>query len=163
MICHGESYVVFHWRNRSAEMPCFFGRDKGIPCADLLKEIRKVAEQACDAIADLMKRENIKCIYVACPLWSLEIIDILSKRIPRKDIFISGDLDVPDKFKRYFEDYYMLSLVDQEIAARAAIFISQGSSNWSDFVKELRDTSGRVTYNIRELAGIPADVNKAII
>ncbi|XP_070547094.1 uncharacterized protein [Ptychodera flava] len=154
-ICQGESYLAYHWRNMSAEMPCFFGREnKEVSCADRLKEIRKLAEIASDSVVDLVMKENVKCLYVACPLWSLEIVDILSKRMPRKDIIISGDLDVPDEYKPYFEDYYFLALVEQEIAFHAAIFISAGKSNWSDFVKGRRESEGKVTYNIRELAGL---------
>ncbi|XP_070546646.1 uncharacterized protein [Ptychodera flava] len=163
-ICKGESYLVYHWRNMSAEMPCYFGKEtERYKCADVLKETRKVAEIASDSVVDLLKKEHIKCLYVACPLWSLEIVDILSKRMPREDIIISGDLDVPDEYKLYFEDYNLLSLVEQEIAYHAAIFISAGMSNWSDFVKERRDSEGKITFNIRELAGIPKDVDIKII
>ncbi|XP_070547036.1 uncharacterized protein [Ptychodera flava] len=164
MLCQGQSYLSLHWRNKSSEMPCFFGREKeGRLCAPFREKTRELAEIAADAVSDLMKREHIKCIYVACPLWSLEIIDILAKRIPKKDIFISADLAFPDKYKQLSDDYYMVSLVEQEIAYRAAIFVSAGYSNWSDFVRERRDAEGMVTHNIRDLAGIPEDVGLDMI
>ncbi|XP_070547069.1 uncharacterized protein [Ptychodera flava] len=163
-ICNGEQYVSFHWRNKSAETPCFF-RNEQYPnqCADLKPEIRRWAEVGAEALSNLMKKENIKCIYVACPLWSLEIVDVLSKWIQRDRIYISEDVVKMSKHKTLLEDFYSLSLVEQEIAFRAAIFVAAGFSNWSDFVAEGREAIGRLTFDIRELANIPETVAKELI
>ncbi|XP_070547215.1 uncharacterized protein [Ptychodera flava] len=124
-ICHGEQYLAFHWRNKSSEMPCFFGRDKSKDrCESIVREVRKLAHRASDAVSELMEQEHIKCIYVACPLWSLEIVDILARRIPRNRIIVSKDLPIPESDKAFVEDYYIMSLVEQEVAYRAAIFVA---------------------------------------
>ncbi|XP_070547062.1 uncharacterized protein [Ptychodera flava] len=163
-ICPEERYLAFHWRNKSTEGPCFFGREhRDDECATAKKVVRELADLAADAVSDLMKREHIKCIYVACPLWSLEIVDVLSERLPRKNIYISEDLYISPNYKPLLDDYYTLSLVEQEIAYRAAIFVAAGYSNWSDFVSEGRKAIGRTNYNIRELAKIPDDVDKMMI
>ncbi|XP_070546956.1 uncharacterized protein [Ptychodera flava] len=165
-VCDGDRYLAFHWRNKSAEMPCFFHGGKGEKadlCTSSIREIREAAYIAVDAIVDLMARERINCIYVACPLWSMKIIDIFAERMPRQNIFNSLRLPDTGKFKRYLQDYYFMSLIEQEIAYRAEIFISAGHSNWSQFVSEGRAVRERVTYNIHDLADFPESVSRNMV
>ncbi|XP_070547053.1 uncharacterized protein [Ptychodera flava] len=163
-LCKGERYLAYHWRNKTAEQPCYFGHGTGEShCETIKKEVRKMADLAVDGVLDLMEKENIECLYIACPLWSLEIVDIFSERLPRNQIYISQDLKVPPKYQTFFEDYYTLSLVEQEIAHRAAVFVASGYSNWSDFVSEGRIAIGRPTFSIREIARIPDSVDRRVV
>ncbi|XP_070546681.1 uncharacterized protein [Ptychodera flava] len=163
-ICEGDRFLTYHWRNKTTEQPCYFGHEKYKGhCEAIRKEVLKLADFAVDAVLNLMKKENIECLYIACPLWSLEIVDIFSRRLPRNRIYISEDLKVPPKYQYLFKDYYTLSLLEQEIAYRAAIFIAAGWSNWSDFVSEGRAATGRPTFNIRELAMIPENVDVKMV
>ncbi|XP_070546658.1 uncharacterized protein [Ptychodera flava] len=157
-ICDGGRYITFHFRNKSTEMPCIFGMELYDGHCDIkVKRTREMSELARDAIIDLMKRANIGCIYVACPLWSMEIRDIFSERIARQKVITYLDLQVPTEYKTFLEDFYMLSLVEQGIAFRADIFVGAGFSKWSDFVVEERSAFSRISYSIRDLVRIPAD------
>ncbi|XP_070546164.1 uncharacterized protein [Ptychodera flava] len=164
-ICHGKQYLAYHWRNQSAEVVCFFGRGGNEKeCASRRKVIRRVAEVSAEAVTDLMKKEQIECIYLACPLWALEMVDILSKRIPRASIFTSGDILGSTKYQTLLEDYYTLSLVEQEICMRAAIFVGTVHSNWSGMVKANRAVNGRTSHKIRDIiVKLPEDVPSGLL
>ncbi|XP_070546234.1 uncharacterized protein [Ptychodera flava] len=158
-ICQGKQYLAYHWRNKTAEIICFFGREsKEHKCASQRKVIRKFAEISAEAVTNLMKSEQIECIYLACPLWALEMVDILSKLIPRASIFTSGDILGSTKYQTLLEDYYLLSLVEQEISMRAAVFVATTHSNWSSFVMANRVANGRTNYNIRSIVKLPEDI-----
>ncbi|XP_070546433.1 uncharacterized protein [Ptychodera flava] len=163
-ICPGRRYLAYHWRNKTAEMACFFGHERHEnECAWRRKEIRKFAEISAEAVTDLMKSEQIECIYLACPLWALEMVDILSKRIPRASIFTSGDILGSKKYKTLLDDYYKLSLVEQEICLRAAVFVASHDSSWSKFVVANREANGKTNYNIKTLVKLPHDLPPGLI
>ncbi|XP_070546235.1 uncharacterized protein [Ptychodera flava] len=163
-ICQGKQYLAYHWRNQSAEMICFFGRERHEnDCASQRKVIRKFAEISAEAVTNLMRKEQIECIYLACPLWALDMVDILSKRIPRASIFTSGDILGSPKYQTLLEDYYTLSLVEQEISMRAAVFVATTHSNWSNFVTANRRTNGRSNYNIKDIVKLPDNIPPALL
>ncbi|XP_077994016.1 uncharacterized protein LOC144447803 [Glandiceps talaboti] len=161
-ICNGDPYLALHWRNKTSERPCN-GKVK-TECQDILREASYFADITGSEIFNLMKKYKLKCLYVACPLWSLKIIDHLAKRIPRDHIFISANLTTGrTENQDYFDDYYYLALIEQEIVYRAQVFVSAGSSNWSNFVVLLRELTGRTTFNIRDLPGMPTNNTYRVI
>ncbi|XP_070546457.1 uncharacterized protein [Ptychodera flava] len=162
-ICKGNQYLAYHWRNQSGEI-CFFGHERHEnDCASQRKVIRKFAEISAEAVTNLMKSEQIECIYLACPLWALEMVDILSKRIPRASIFTSGDILGSPKYKTLLKDYYTLSLVEQEISMRGAVFVATTHSSWSKFVMANRVANGRTNYDIKDMVKRLHDIPPALL
>ncbi|XP_070546648.1 uncharacterized protein [Ptychodera flava] len=158
-ICDGKPYLAYHFRNRTAEMPCIFQVNPEA-CKAIVEELNELSEMASAALYELMTRESIECIYVACPLWSKGITLILSKMIPMNHIITFQDIEISSEYTTFIGDYYMLSLIEQEIAFRAQIFVSAGFSKWSQIVVEGREAIGRTSYNIRQLAKIPETVHR---
>ncbi|XP_006820075.1 uncharacterized protein LOC102803071 [Saccoglossus kowalevskii] len=151
--CVGKPCLAMHWRNKSAEMPCYF-HHRMDQCANIQSELSKVTPNVTKAVVNLMKKEKLECLYVACPQWSMAIIDNLSDVIPREKIYTWKDLPNYNN-NDMLRDYYFSALVEQEICYRSKIFIAAGISNWSNFVKNERDIENKTTLNIKALPGIP--------
>ncbi|XP_077993130.1 uncharacterized protein LOC144447098 [Glandiceps talaboti] len=138
---------------------CALGTDKDHMCPSIIHEQAQLADKTGEGILEIMKQFKLKCVYIACPLWSLDVVDYISKYIPRDHIFVSGDIQFNKKIKKeFFSDYYLLSLVEQEICHRAVVFIRSHMSNWSAFVEDGRTLEGKVTCDIRDLPGMPPNI-----
>ncbi|XP_077868609.1 uncharacterized protein LOC144359233 [Saccoglossus kowalevskii] len=146
-------FLALHFRNKSAEMPCFFHYNK-TRCDNIKRRVLSLVENITTAVAEIMKSNNLSCLYVSCPLWSRGIIDNLAQKIPRDRIFTSDDLTRDANSIPYYNDYYFLSLVEQEICYRSSIFIASTWSTWSTHVRYERISAGRQTFYLNELPGI---------
>nr|XP_006824948.1 PREDICTED: uncharacterized protein LOC102804318 [Saccoglossus kowalevskii] len=118
-------------------------------------ELSRMIGNITKAVADLQKKNNLSCLYVACPEWSTSILDELSKFIPKEQIYHLKRLPVNADNRKLLDDYYAASLIEQEICYRSRVFLAAGFSNWSNFVTKERDLEGKITFNIKELPGIP--------
>ncbi|XP_006825549.1 uncharacterized protein LOC100373342 [Saccoglossus kowalevskii] len=133
-VCQGRPYLALHWRNKTTEFKCVFhlnghgGVFYNSSCKDKIKQIARMADKVSEHIADIMKKKNLQCIYVACPVWSRAIIDHLAQRIPRDYIYTSANITTSELSQF---DQYDLSLVEQEICFRAEHFIASCRSHWS--------------------------------
>ncbi|XP_077862898.1 uncharacterized protein LOC144345214 [Saccoglossus kowalevskii] len=85
------------------------------------------------------------------------IIGILAKRITQ--IFSGNDVirNLPAS-SALTTDEYMMSLLEQEICYRSAVFIGVDYSNWSDFIFDERQAEGRPSYHLNELPGVPEEL-----
>ncbi|XP_002736503.1 uncharacterized protein LOC100370466 [Saccoglossus kowalevskii] len=152
--CGGKPYLAMHWRNKSAEMPCYFQRDAN-KCNKVKSQLSEVVPNITQAVAKLMKQRNISCLYISCPEWSLSILDHFSKVLPSEKVFSLRDLPVNKDNTGIMKDYYFKSLVEQEICYRSEIFLAARMSSWSEFVVNERNINHKRTYLIRQLPGVP--------
>nr|XP_006825530.1 PREDICTED: uncharacterized protein LOC100368607 [Saccoglossus kowalevskii] len=158
-ICGGRPYLAFHWRNKTTENGCIFDRyekqgNLNTSCTNRLPEVALLAEYASTAIADIMKKLKIHCIYVATPEWSKTILHMLGKQIPRVNIYSTSDIIDVEDLSSLRDDYYSLSLVEQEICYRADYFIASCKSHWSKFVMADRVVAGKNYTCTKNLPGL---------
>ncbi|XP_077869267.1 uncharacterized protein LOC144360346 [Saccoglossus kowalevskii] len=139
-ICPGNSYFAFHWRNKTGER-CFFGDEE---CPEDFSEsfsVLKFGQRIGTVVGELMDKHNLTCIYVAHPSWSKEIVNYLSLRIPRKQIFSFANITATDFVEKeeIVTDFYKISLLEKEICARGKYFLGVAESTWSRDVVEERN------------------------
>nr|XP_006824954.1 PREDICTED: uncharacterized protein LOC102805113 [Saccoglossus kowalevskii] len=161
-ICDGEPYLALHWRNRSAEKPCVFGSKQESYCQQLQAVMSELAKDASVAIRRFMDQRNIQCMYVAYPSWSKEIIDHLGRNIDRKKIYTADNITSNVRASQIKDDFYLFSLLEQEICSRSEVFLGAGLSLWSQFVAEERLANDKESYYTHQIMGI-SDQNKTVL
>ncbi|XP_077868277.1 uncharacterized protein LOC102807194 [Saccoglossus kowalevskii] len=156
--CNGGSYAAIHWRNKTGES-CRVGlraNREDITCEDHIQLLNDNSATIARAVHDAMKKDGLDCLYLAYPPYSEDILEYMAAEIPKvytvSDILVHG---IPEYMQ---EDEYYLSLIDQEMASRAALFMASGSSNWSDFVVDERKANGKKNIFIGNLRGIPSSI-----
>nr|XP_006820717.1 PREDICTED: uncharacterized protein LOC102807194 [Saccoglossus kowalevskii] len=157
-ICNGHRFAALHWRNRTGEV-CRVGlraNREDITCEDHIQLLNDNSATIARAVHDAMKKDGLDCLYLAYPPYSEDILEYMAAEIPKvytvSDILVHG---IPEYMQ---EDEYYLSLIDQEMASRAALFMASGSSNWSDFVVDERKANGKKNIFIGNLRGIPSSI-----
>ncbi|XP_077863405.1 uncharacterized protein LOC144346737 [Saccoglossus kowalevskii] len=100
--------------------------------------ISKIADSTAEGVKQFMTERNIRCVYVAFPPYSSEIIKKLkhaniNKIVSREDITSkSYPIKMRDEIRL---DNYHVALLEQEICSRSSVFLT-AKSTFSDIVKQ---------------------------
>ncbi|XP_070566551.1 uncharacterized protein [Ptychodera flava] len=153
-ICSGRPYGALHWRNMTGE-PC--KRDPAV-CERPQRLLREHLATIARKTEAFLKSNNVSCLYISCPLLGCDAVHAFEKVIPEviTRVNISNSVDAVSKFR---DDNYVIALVEQEIAIRAAVFIKNRWSNWSMFVEYARNVKGKPTISLSDIPGIPEELN----
>ncbi|XP_077868610.1 uncharacterized protein LOC144359234 [Saccoglossus kowalevskii] len=163
--CNAYNTKVLTWNSINYEssshaMLNFFGLK--LPAERNLTKLSSMTWKQLASVAAMMVRSNFTCIYVACPQWSLGIVDRLAMKIPRDRIHTLRDLERDPNSIMFLDDYYLSSLVEQEICYRSDVFLAATFSTWSDYVRYERVSAGRPTYYVNELPGVSFNRTKLV-
>ncbi|XP_077867653.1 uncharacterized protein LOC144356978 [Saccoglossus kowalevskii] len=157
-MCKGKPYIAFHWRNRTGERCDIWYTNKNRSLCDFkLLTLQNSSKQLVKVIKNYMNKEKLLCMYIAFPPFTKRILDIIGDNIP--NYFTKQDIInlVPD-IAKYKDDNYVISLVEQEIAIRAAKFIGCRGSAWTNQVVKGRTQIRKKSVMINSLPGVPRDV-----
>ncbi|XP_006815302.2 uncharacterized protein LOC102806520 [Saccoglossus kowalevskii] len=168
-LCDGQQYVLLHWRNRSSEIclndSAYSKQSLCTPEKQAYYQLftnKRIMSTVAMAISDFISSHNIKCLYVAHPRFEQEIIKSLKDIVPH--LYTVNDvMALSSDLHKYKDDNYVISLVEQEIAEKAEIFIRWSKSFWSDMVQNKRDLNNKTTVVYNELPGIPRQLHYKII
>ncbi|XP_070534929.1 uncharacterized protein [Ptychodera flava] len=163
-ICQGKPYVSMQWRNKTGEM-CVF--DMWVPwgeldCSSHFEELRQAAEYVSTAVSQYMKQNNFECVFLTFPPGSEEITQILGSKVQK--IVTSAQLSqlrVPG-IDEIADDNYFVSLLEQEIATRAPMFIGCNKSSWTQVVSYTRTANDQPTLYLRDIENIPKNLKKLV-
>ncbi|XP_070567145.1 uncharacterized protein [Ptychodera flava] len=155
-LCDGKPILGFHWRNKTGE-ECRIGhlqKAADSRCHSLLRNQNGIIRRVASHMKSLSKEQDIGCVFVAtAPKEPREHvvreISMVTENEPKvltiDDVINLHNPDV-DKFR---SDDYFISLLEQELCARSAVFVGIGKSNWSKFLFHEREAFGRKqTYDV---------------
>ncbi|XP_077865446.1 uncharacterized protein LOC144352013 [Saccoglossus kowalevskii] len=150
-----EQYAVLHWRNKTGER-CLSANGSycSIRHAKNLKLLKKDSKTIASSLHAYLEKAGLKYLYVAALPYEQFIVKSL-----RESLFFTYTVEdaynVSPLLDHYRGDTYVLSLVEQEIAEQATMFIGTTSSSWTFFVENSRNLEGKKTVYIQKLPGIP--------
>ncbi|XP_077987105.1 uncharacterized protein LOC144441409 [Glandiceps talaboti] len=153
-VCRGN-FAVMHWRNKTGECTT-----RNAVCNDFSQSLEILLSAATAIVNDITKLlsvHNLTCLYMAKPMYQQEMETLIKKT--KLDVYSLSDLlEISPEIKKYEEDNYILSLVEQEIAERAKLFISSRSSNWSYYVEYTRNLRKKKTVGLQEFPSVPKEL-----
>ncbi|XP_077986636.1 uncharacterized protein LOC144441003 [Glandiceps talaboti] len=154
-MCNGEPYVVVHWRINDEFMAMWCNVMKSVDC-QLFQKLNSTGPQIATQLQKaVMNVPRLRCVYIAQPPASWDFVSHL--RAINLTVFTSDDVLKRLGLNVLYEDNYVLSLVEQELASRAVMFIGSSGSSWTCFVRrerQLRDD--KYSIFLSELLGFPA-------
>ncbi|XP_006816615.2 uncharacterized protein LOC102807932 [Saccoglossus kowalevskii] len=150
-----EQYAVLHWRNKTGEKcNSANGSHCSIRSARNLKFLKKDSDSIASSLHAYLEKAGLKYLYVAALPYEQFIVKSLRESL----LFtytVEDAYNVSPLLDHYRGDTYVLSLVEQEIAEQATMFIGTTSSSWSFFVESSRNLEGKKTVYIQKLPGMP--------
>ncbi|XP_070557879.1 uncharacterized protein [Ptychodera flava] len=156
VICKGTPYAVLHWRVNDDFMQMWCDALKSSECK-LFRQLNETGEFIAMQIRKTMEEANLHCVYIARPPGSWDLVSHLEKATV--NVFTANDVlsQVGRGSGALYEDNYILSLVEQELAARSELFIGSSGSSWTCFVRRERQlTPEKKSVFISETLGFPA-------
>ncbi|XP_006822180.1 uncharacterized protein LOC102809347 [Saccoglossus kowalevskii] len=154
IICNGAPYMVVHWRINDDFMNLWCNALKSPECK-LFRELNETGEFIGKQIQQTMDRYRVKCIYVARPPGSWNLVKHL--RGFTSKVYTSSEIvrNAGNELSFLWDDNYFLSLVEQELAYRSSLFIGSSGSSWTCFVKRERQLRDAPTVSLSEILGFP--------
>ncbi|XP_070548605.1 uncharacterized protein [Ptychodera flava] len=155
-ICDGKEFPVIHWRNRTGE-GCLLGtpwQKKVCKAEDSmnLKIMSELVTLMVDSLVEYMHSSNYQCVYIAYPPYEQEFVNKLKDK--SLGIFSLRDI-MSSEISRYKDDNYVLSIIEQEIAVRAKLFIGWRESSWTRIVYNIRYPLNRPNLPLPRVPNMP--------
>ncbi|XP_070559898.1 uncharacterized protein [Ptychodera flava] len=147
--CENDKYLAMHWRNKTSEW-CEQNSQNRETCTSLKDKVVEVTEMIASTVANMMRDSKIKCVYVAYPTGSEEVIKFMNEKIlARRRIMTQSDLSI--RYPENMEEKEMKLLLEEEICLRAETFIGWPTSTWSQSVVDQRRQAGKESLFFNEL------------
>ncbi|XP_070548514.1 uncharacterized protein [Ptychodera flava] len=104
------------------------------------------------AIAKYMKKHKVEVAYIVHPSFLTEDVErALREVIPHMFSYHNAIAIAFLQGSRFAREKYLWSLLEQEIAFQADIFLASDDSNWSTFVIDERTAFDKTTYSLQRL------------
>ncbi|XP_077994478.1 uncharacterized protein LOC144448198 [Glandiceps talaboti] len=136
-VCDSDMYLAMHWRNKT-EQWCNENVEHSETCESVKDKVTEVTGMIATTVMDIMRESKTKCLYVAYPTGSEEVLRFLNERIQARRRIITAD-DIAVQYPDEMADMETRLLVEEHICLGADKFIGWPKSIWSRSVIQQRE------------------------
>nr|XP_006824357.1 PREDICTED: uncharacterized protein LOC100375788 [Saccoglossus kowalevskii] len=160
-ICDGKPFVAVHWRNQTGER-CAPGLYYNVAHCNAREypaifTLAKIAPRIVESLAQYISNREYKCIFIAYPPYSHRFVDHVGKLV-QKVYSVEYIISASPRIAQHIHDSYMMSMIQQEIAVRADIFIGWSQSSWSSTVYNMREPKGGENVHFSDIPNMPTQI-----
>nr|XP_006824350.1 PREDICTED: uncharacterized protein LOC102804401 [Saccoglossus kowalevskii] len=157
-ICDGKPFPVVHWRNRTGENCLQSGYWSKRACKEEdslnIQIMSQLTDLMVQRLLDYLDVEKYECVYIASPPIPQEFVLKIAAKFPHT-VTLSHVLKLSPEISKHRDDVYAISILEQEIAVRADLFIGWRESSWTQSVYRMRNSKGRKNVPLPRVPGMP--------